>query len=140
MTDDVYDKIGPLLAEIGREGARIVGGKTDGLYIYIEVEDSSVYGAVFTDEGAAVRYYDPSSELCDIVREAWETTDRKKARRWIVMEYEVKGTKFDAQFRYKEELNPDDYSSDRRQVALEKRYGDKPIIYPPIPEHLLRAQ
>jgi len=140
MTDDMFDKIGPMLAEIGQEGARIVGGKTDGLYIYIEVEDASVFGAVFMDEGAVVRYYDSSSELCDLAREAWEASERKKSKRWIVMEYEVKGAQFDAQFRYREELDPEDYSSDRRRVALKKRYGEKPIIYPPMPEHFMRVE
>ncbi len=139
MTEDKLDKLGPFFAAVGREATVIVGGDPDGLYIYAEVEEGSVYAAVFYDDGSAVHYYDPTSELFDLINEVWEATDPEPKKRWVVMEYEVNGTKFDVQVKYLEELNPEDYASDRREVALVARYGDKPVIYPPIPEHLLRA-
>ena len=49
------------------------------------------------------------------------------------MEYVVIGTKFDASFKFTEEVNPDEYDDDRREAALHARYGDKPVIYPPAP-------
>ena len=54
-------------------------------------------------------------------------------KRWSVMEYEICGTKFDAQFRFPDEVDVESFDVDRREVALKKRYGDKPIIYPPPP-------
>lgn len=49
------------------------------------------------------------------------------------MEYEIKGTKFDAQFKYPEEVDVEDFDENRREMALKERYGDKPVIYPPWP-------
>ena len=133
--EDRLDKIGPIMSATGEEGAAIVGGDPDGLYIYAEPDGGAVYAAVFKDEGEAVRYFDPTDNLFDLIRDAWEAENSDEAKRWAVMEYEVQGTKFDVQFRYPEELDPNDYSSDRREAALKKRYGDKPVIYPPMPEH-----
>lgn len=127
-----------MLNEIGVEGAAIVGGDPEGLYIYAEPGGGAVYAAVFKDEGAVIRYFDPTHELADLIRDAWETENADESMRWAVMEYEVSGTKFDVQFTYAEELDPDDYSTDRRQAALKKRYGDKPVIYPPMPEDMPR--
>lgn len=139
MADDMYDKLGPKLNEVGQEAMEIVGGGSDGLYIYAEVEEGSVFAAVFMDEGDAVRYYDPSEDLFDLIGEAWEAAEPSQAKRWVVMEYEVHGTKFDTHFKYREELNPKDYATDRRRVALAARYGDKPVIYPPIPDYMRGA-
>lgn len=140
MTDDMFDKIGPMLGAVGVEAAMIVGGDPDGLYIYAEDEDGSVFASVFMDEGEAVRYYDPTQELFDLIGDVWDAGDPDEAKRWVVMEYEVRGGKFDVRFQYREELDPDDYVADRREAALKKRYGDKPVIYPPIPEYLLKGE
>jgi hypothetical protein len=139
MVDDRFDKIGPMLGTVGAEATAIVGGDPDGLYIYAEVEDGSVYAAVFMDEGEAVRYYDPTHELFDQIGKVWDAGDPDEAKRWVVMEYEVRGGKFDTQFKYRGELDPDDYVVDRRRAALKARYGDKPVIYPPRPEPLKPA-
>jgi hypothetical protein len=60
MKDDKLSDLGPILGEIGAEGAAIVGGDPDRLFIDVEVEDYSIYGAVFKDEGAQVRFYSPN--------------------------------------------------------------------------------
>jgi hypothetical protein len=133
LSDDKFDKLGPILSAIGGEGAFIVGGDPDGLYIYADPDGGAVFASVFKDDGNAVHYFDPTPELFDLIRDAWEAEDPDEAKRWAVIEFEVHGTKFDAQFKYPEELDPNDYSSDRRRAALKKRYGDKPVIYPPPP-------
>jgi hypothetical protein len=133
MPDDKYDTLGPILSEIGGEGAAIVGGNPDGVYIYAEMDGGSVYAAVFKEDDEVVRYFDPTHELFQLIRETWETENADEAKRWAVMEYEVQGTKFDVQFKYPEELDPKDYSTDRRRAALKTRYGDKPVVYPPMP-------
>jgi hypothetical protein len=133
MAEDKFDRLGPILSEIGGEGAAIVGGHPDGMYIYAESDGGSVYAAVFKEDGSVVRYFDATHELFELIRKAWEAESADETKRWVVMEFEVKGTKFDAQFKYPEELDPKDYSTDRRRAALKKRYGDKPVIYPPPP-------
>jgi len=139
MTDDEFDRIGPMLGAIGLEAATIVGGDPDGLYIYAEDEEGSVFASVFLDEGDAVRYYDPTDKLFDLIGDVWDAGDPDESKRWIVMEYEVHGTSFETHFKFREELNPEDYASDRRDFAVEARFGDKPVIYPPMPEYLLKG-
>jgi hypothetical protein len=79
-----------------------------------------------------VRYYDPSTELSDLIDETWlaEVPDK----RWAVMEYEIRGTKFDVQFKFPDEVKVESFDVDRREIALKKRYGDKPVVYPPWPQ------
>ncbi len=87
---------------------------------------------MFKDEGDQIRYYRPSPELSQLIYKAWLTEDADK--RWSVMEYEVVGTRCNAQFKFPDEVNVRTFDEDdRREVALKKRYGDKPVIYPPTP-------
>jgi len=134
MSDDKYDALGPAYAEIGAELAEIVGGDPDGVYLYAEAGEGWYGYSVYKDEGSVIRYYSPSSELGDLIYEAWQV--EVPGKRWAVMEYEVTGTKFDAQFKYPEEVDVESFDEDRREIALQKRYGDKPVIYPPLPPHL----
>lgn len=126
-----FEKLGPIFEHIGLALGRIVGGDPDKTYLYAELQEGVVGAGVFKDEGSQVRYFDPSRALIDLLVEAWETEESSK--RWEVIEYEVLGKKFNAVFKFPDELNPDDYEDERRDVALLTRYGDKPVIYPPIP-------
>lgn len=124
-----FEKLGPMLGAIGEQVAADLGGNPDGIYIYAEVGDRwySVY--VFREEGDVVRYYDSSSELGLLVWDEWKAEDPDK--RWSVMEYQIRGNKFDASFKFPDEVDVEDVETDRREIALKRRYGDKPIIYPP---------
>jgi hypothetical protein len=129
--NDRYDVIGPLLAEVGVEVASIVGKPPGFAFLYVEAGEGWASAGVFNEEGEVVRYFDPSSELMDLLLEAWATGDRKK--RWAVMEYELRGTKFDAQFQYFDQVDSQESEIERRPPALKRRFGDKPVIYPPPP-------
>lgn len=131
VAKDKFEILGPLLSDIGEELAQIVGGDPDGVYLYIEAGEGWIGPSVFKDEANAVRYFDGSLELSELILELRNTEERGK--RWAVMEYEVKGTKFDAQFKYPEEVDVEDFDEGRRETALKQRYGDKPVIYPPWP-------
>lgn len=132
MPDDNLEALGPHLADIGGELAQILGGSPGGAYLYVEVGDQWYSVSVFRDEGEVVRYYDPSLELDELIYEGWLSLDTDK--RWAIMEYEVKGTKFDAQLRFPDEVDVESFDEDRREIALKKRFGDKPVIYPPLPD------
>lgn len=135
MGMDKYDVLGPAYADIGGELAEIVGGDPDGVFLYAEAGEGWYGYSIYQDEGVAVRYVDPSPELGDLIYEAWLAEDAEK--RWAVMEYEIKGTKFDARFKFPDEVNVTSFAEgDRREKALKERYGDKPVIYPPLPPHL----
>lgn len=137
---DKLDKLGPLMNDIGVEAAAIVGGDPNGLYIYAEPDDGVVYAAVFKDDGASVRYFDPTHELANLIGEAWELESADRDKRWAVLEYEVRDMQFHVALTYPEELEPNRDATERRQTALDKRYGDKSVIYPPMPEHLERLR
>lgn len=84
---------------------------------------------VFKEDGAAVRYFRPTRALGDLLLRAWNAEDPDK--RWAVMEYEIKGTKFDVKFLFPDEIDPGESEVERRPRALKRRFGDKPVIYPP---------
>lgn len=129
---DKYETLGLLLADVGGELAQIVGGDPDGIYVYAEAGDGWIGISVYKDEGDVVRYFDPSSELTDMLLEAWNAEE--PAKRWSVMEYEVNGTKFDVRFKFPDEVDVKSFADDdRRDSALKRRFGDKPVIYPPWP-------
>jgi signal peptidase I len=129
-----FEALGPVYADIGGELAEIVGGDPDGVYLYAEAGEGWYGYGVFKDEGDKVRYFDPTSELGDLIYHAWLAEESDK--RWAVMEYEISGTNFDAKFQFPDEIDPKESETERRPRALKKRYGDKPIIYPPLPPHL----
>lgn len=131
VAKDKFEILGPLLTDIGEELAQLVGGDPDGVYLYVEAGEGWISPSVFKDDGNSIRYFDGSLELSELLLEARNTEEPGK--RWAVMEYEVKGTKFDSQFRYAEEVDVEDFDEGRRDIALKKRYGDKPVIYPPWP-------
>lgn len=131
MAADKLDRLGPMLSDIGGELAQIVGGHPDGTLLYVEAGQGWVGAGIFKEEGANVRYFDPSSGLTDLLLDVWNTEEPDK--RWAVMEYEIRGTKFDVQFRFPDEIDPDESEEERRPRALKKRFGNKPVIYPPWP-------
>ena len=132
MPNNQFDVLGPAYADIGEELAVIIGGDPDGTYLYAEAGESWCGASVYKNEGNLVRYYDPSAELSELIYDAWLTADPDK--RWSVMEYEINGTRFDVRFKYPDEIHVETFADDdRREIALKKRYGDKPVIYPPWP-------
>ena len=111
----------------------VVGGQPDGVYLYVEAGDGWVGPSLYKDEGSQVRYFDPGkSDLCDALFDAWYIEEPDK--RWTVMHYTINGGKFDAKFDFGELRRPGESGDDRRERVLRARFGDKPIIYRPMPE------
>jgi hypothetical protein len=136
MEQDKFDVLGPIMTDIGLELAEIVGGDPNGVFLYAEIGEGWVRPSVFKDEGDVVRYYEGSYMLSDLLWDAWyaESPSKDKNMRWSVLEYEVQGRKFSASYKYPDEVDVEDMDEDRREAALRARYGDKPVIYPPMPE------
>jgi hypothetical protein len=134
MDDDPkFEILAPLFNEIGRQIFEDIGENPNGVFLYAEAGDGWVEPSIFKDKGSFVQYYSPSTQLCELIIEAWEAEPPDK--RWVVMMYEIEGGRFDATFRFPEEINPDESSFERSESVLRQRYGDKPIRYPPIPQH-----
>ena len=129
VTEDKFDKLGPILSDVGGVAAEIVGGDPDGLYIYAEPARGIVHAEVYKEEPKGVRVFAPTDELAELIGEAWELESPDETKRWVAIEYEVRGTKFDVRFIYPEELDPKHDASDRRDAAVRRRFGNKPVIY-----------
>lgn len=61
----------------------------------------------------------------------WEAEAPEK--RWASMQYRIADGKFEASFLH-EPLDPKVTTIDRRAGILQQRYGNKQIVYPPLPQ------
>jgi hypothetical protein len=118
---------GPLLAAIGAVLAEDVIGDPDGAFLYAEVEPGVVTASIYKDVGDRVIYCFPSSELADLLSEAWEALDPNK--RWTAVSLTISGDRFSVDFDFPDELDSMEDHDDRRERLLQKKYGGKPIDY-----------
>ena len=133
MTIDKFDLLGPAYDRIGQEDVRLAGGVANKLLLYVEIGDGWVEPSIFKDEGAAVRYIDPfvSATLDQMLTDAWclEPADK----RWTALRYTIDQGKFRAEFEFDDLEKSEENTGDRRERVLHGRFGDKPVIYPPLP-------
>lgn len=131
---DKYDILGPLLNEVGRELADIVGGNPEGVFLYVEIGEGWVGPSVFREEGPIVRYHrSGDSTLSDAIFDVWYAESDDEAKRWSVMEYSIKDGKFEVAFKYPDEVDVSGpLDEGRREAALRARFGDKEVVYPPL--------
>jgi hypothetical protein len=133
MAQDKLDTLGPLMNEIGQELANIADGDPEGVFLYVEAGEGWVAQSVFKDEGMLVRYLDSNqTDLVDLLFEAWRA--QPEGKRWSVMEYAIEDGHYSVSFKYPEEIDVDTMDPKHREDALRARYGDKPVVYPPMPE------
>ena len=123
-------KMGNILNDIVQEIAEMLGRLPDNAFLYAEVDDEGREASVFTENNSGIFSHRPSDELFALVGELWEAADDDK--KWAAVEYDVDEGKFEANFIFPEQIDPEDISDDRRERALRKRYGDRPITYPPL--------
>lgn len=133
-------KLGDTLNAIGQEIANILNRHPDGSFLYAEVDDEGYEVAIFAEDIGEVVYHYPSDEMFELVQHLWDVADSDK--KWSILEYHITDGKFDAQFTFSDELNPDedeeDDEDDRRERALQKRFGDKPVTYPDLPSSAVK--
>ncbi len=122
--------MGDILNDIAQEIAEMLGGLPDNAFLYAEVDDEGREASVFTEDDGGIFCYKPSGEMFELVGELWEAADDDK--KWAAVEYDVANGKFEANFIFPEQIDPDEISDDRRERALRKRYSDRTITYPPL--------
>lgn len=130
MAADKYDLLGPAMAQIGEKAYSLIGGEPDGIYLYVEIGDGWVDTSLFKDEGNRIQYYWGDGSLPDAVMDAWCLEPKEK--RWTAMHYTIRAGKFEAKFDFDDLEHSAESSDDRRERILRTRYGDKPVIYPPL--------
>ena len=131
VATDKLNALGPALARVGEDVYSSIGGRPDGIYLYVEIGDGWVGPSLFQDEGNRVVYYSGSDELADLLMEAWYLEPADK--RWTAMHYMIENGNFDATFEFDDLDGSGESISDRRERILRARYGDKPVVYPPLP-------
>lgn len=123
-------KVGEILTDLGQHLFEILGRDPNGSFLYAEVDEGAYEVAIFHDEGDKVVYYEADDELFEEIVNLWDTAlDHEK---WSVLEYDVKGDQFNSLFTYADQLDPEEDSHERRDRFVRARYGDKPVIYPPL--------
>lgn len=134
MAQDKFDILGLLMNEIGQRLSDIADGDPEGVFLYVEIAEGWVSPSVFKEDGKTVRYLDSEQTGLDgLLFEAWHA--EPEGKRWSVMEYGIKDGRFSVEFKFPEEVDVETVQDDeRRDEALRRRYGDKPIIYPPPPQ------
>lgn len=121
--------MGDILNDIAQEIAEMLGRLPDNAFLYAEVDDEGREASVFTEDEDGIFCRQPSDEMFELVGELWEAADDDK--KWAAVEYDIADGKFEANFIFPEQIDPEEISDDRRERALRRRYGDRPITYPP---------
>ena len=121
-----------LLNEIGQLLAEDTAYPLDGTLLHAELDRNYVAPSIFKDLGDHILYRTPDLDtLGDALLDLWEAQDSKL--RWREIEYVVRGDQFEAQFTYPDAIDPEDDPLERRRRIVKKHFGDKPIVYPPMP-------
>lgn len=123
-----------LLNEIGQLLAEDKDYPLDGTLLYAELDYNYVRPSIFKDRGGDVLYRDPDLDrLGGALLDLWNATD--PANRWTEIEYIVRDGKFLVSFTYADDIDPNEDPLDRRDRIVERHFGSKPIVYPPMPSN-----
>jgi hypothetical protein len=128
------DEVAELLNEIGQLLAEDTDYPLNGTLLYAQLDWGYVAPSIFKDRGDHVLYREPDLDrLGDVLLDLWNAQDSKNP--WTEFEYVVHDGKFRATFGYPDEghSKEDLLAFDRRELAVAKHFGDKPIVYPPMP-------
>ena len=105
----------------------------DGTLLHAELDNSFVAPSIFKDLGDHVLYRWPDlRDLGDALLELWEA--QEGTSRWVEIEYLIRDGKFEVTYVYPDEIGPEEDSILHRDQVVKKYFGEKPIVYPPMPE------
>lgn len=134
-------KLGPKLTAIGQAIASDFGGQPYDAYLYVEVGDRWISVNLYKVSPEALHFHQGDDlRLTELLWDLWRMESDDPTKRWCVLEYEITGASFDAKFKYPDQVDVESFDGDRRQAALEQRFGKKPVIYPPAPEGWMELQ
>lgn len=117
----------PKYEEIGRIVAEDIRADPEGTYLYVEAGEGWVEPSIFKDAGNRIVYREGSHDLCWKLLEVWEAEEPDK--RWSALHYSISNGRFEVSFDYGEGIDPQESTLDRRERAIRKRFGDKPVDY-----------
>jgi hypothetical protein len=124
------EEMGDALNTIAQLVADVLGKTPDDVFVFIEAGDQWYGGAIFENLEDEVLYHEFEEGLGDIVLPLWETAAPDK--KWSLLLIDIKDGRFDAEFVYTADMTHHPFEHEYRQDAVVKRYGEKPVIYPPM--------
>ncbi len=125
-TDRILNEIGQLLAQDSVY-------PLDGTLLYAQVEAGMVSIAIFKNRDNSIVYRWPDLDhLGDALFDLWYAEDSES--RWAEVEYLVRGDRFEVRYVYANEIDLKESDLARRDKIVERYFGNKPIVYPPLSE------
>ena len=126
------DEANALLNEIGQLLAADREYPLEPTLLYAQLDDNMVGESIFKELGNQILYRRPiNARLSFALLELWETQEGDE--RWMELEYLCHDGRFEVIYIYTDEIDPDEDVVARRARAVQRRFGDKPIVYPPWP-------
>jgi hypothetical protein len=126
------DEINGLLNEIGQLLTADRDYPLETTLLYVQLDDNMVGESIFKELGNQILYRRPiNRRLPFALLELWEAQD--SGQRWMELEYLYREGRFEVVYIYPEEIDPDEDVVERRARAVQRRFGEKPIVYPPWP-------
>lgn len=119
-----------LLAEIGGLLMADDDYPSEPTLLYVQLDHNMIGESIFKELGNQFVYRDPvNGRLPYALLELWEAQEGHD--RWSELEYALRDGKFEVAYFYPDEIDPEEDVIERRERALRRHFGDKPIVYPP---------
>lgn len=108
--------------------------------LYAEVNQNVVGESIFKDLGSHIIFRLPIIDrLPYALLDLWEIQGENN--RWIEMEYVLRDGKFEVTYFYRDDIDPEEDLTERRNRSVERHFGHKPIVYPSlnddVPDYIL---
>lgn len=122
-SERLLNEIGGLLMEDGEYPSKPT-------LLYAQLDHNMIGESIFKELGNQFLYRRPLNErLPYALLELWEAQEEHD--RWSELEYVLRDGKFEVAYFYPDEIDPEEDVVERRERALRRHFGDKPIVYPP---------
>lgn len=124
-SEQLLNEIGRLLMEDGEYSS-------EPTLLYAQLDHNMIGQSIFKELGNQLLFRWPINQrLPYALLELWEAQDGQD--RWSELEYVLRDGNFDVAYFYPDEIDPQEDVTERRERALQRHFGDKPIVYPPLP-------
>ena len=124
MQDDYYQRIGQAAVTECAGAERIL--------LFSEMEDGVTSADLFflNPGDEAVQFRFASREFQNLIYESWEKgAGEIQARSWLALTFTIDNGKFDAKFTYPDQVDSEEYLSDRRPLVVESHFPGMKIDY-----------
>ena len=129
------DKANALLNEIGQLLAADRNYPVEPTLLYAQLDDNMIGESIFKELGNQILYRRPiNRRLPFALLELWEAQEGDE--RWMELEYLYRDGRFEVVYIYPDEVDPDEDVVERRARAVQRRFGEKPVVYPPWPPEI----